>query len=121
MSEFGDATVVCFTATPVTSVVGAKALLAFNSATLDDNRASATVPLEMLEPFKLVIAAPAPARFVAATVPVTVCDALKLLLAFVTATVPGNWPRATEPPRSENCAVAPVVARPFASTVILVY
>src|SRR4051812_46073718 len=120
MSEAGDEVEVCLTFTPVTSVVGLNELLAFNCATFEDKRASFSVPVETFDAFKLVMAAPAPARLVAVTVPVTVCEALKLLLALVTATVAGNWPRATEPPRSENCAVAPAVARPLASTVILV-
>src|SRR3954463_2076162 len=39
----------------------------------------------------------------------------------VVVVAPGNCEAATEPDRSENAACAPVVARPLASTVILVY
>src|SRR3954467_15078003 len=58
VSAVGDDAEVCFTLTPVASVVGANALLPFSRATLDDKLESLIVPVSLLAETELMTVAP---------------------------------------------------------------
>src|SRR3954465_757648 len=85
MSEFGDAAVVCFTATPITSVLGANALLPFNSATLAERFESPIVPVILFAATELMTVAPCVPDTSPARLPLKFTDvvALVALVAFV--------------------------------------